>query len=322
MGQLVNGVWSDEEIISEIKTDGSYQKKKAIFRNFITADGESGFKAEPGRYHLYSSTGCPWAHRADLFRSLKNLTHIIERHETAQNPAGGGWGFEGKAHNVPGTDINVLQLYEIYTLAKPSYTGRVSVPALWDSKEKTIVNNESSEIIRMFNSELENFNEGAPDLCPSELLGKIDDMNQLILVGVNDAVNSCGRSKSQHVYDEAFDTLFETLDMLENILSGQRYLCGENITESDLRLYPSFIRFDSIYYLGYKCNKHRLEDYPNLSAYLRDLYQTPEIAEATNVELMKKHIYLPGGPIPSNGIVPRGPELGLDRRHGREILSS
>jgi putative glutathione S-transferase len=322
MGQLIDGVWNEEDIISEIKADGAYQKKAAIFRNSITADGSSGFKAEPGRYHLYSSTGCPWAHRTELFRALKELTEIIELHETAQNPAGGGWGFEGKRHKVPGTATEVTQLHEIYSLADPTYSGRVSVPTLWDAKEKTIVNNESSEIIRMFNSAFSDLAPETADLCPPDLIDKIDEMNQLILDGVNDAVNGCGRSKSQEAYDISFEILFETFDKLEKILASRRYLCGNQLTESDLRLYPTFLRFDSIYYLGYKCNKRRLEDYPNLSAYLRDIYQTPGIAEVSNIELMKKRIYLPGGPIASNGIVPNGPELGLERPHGREKLSA
>ena len=322
MGQLIDGVWSDEDIISEIQADGSYLKKPSIFRRFITADGSSGFKAEPDRYHLYSSTGCPWAHRTELFRVVKKLEDIIKKHETAQNPDGGGWGFEGATHKVPGTDAEVRQLHEIYTLADPDYTGKVSVPTLWDAQEKTIINNESSEIIRMFNSEFAEFTAGTPNLCPPELLGKIDEMNQLILDGVNDAVNGCGRSKSQQAYEESFEILFATFDKLESILAAQRYLCGDQITESDLRLYPSFIRFDSIYYLGYKCNKRRLEDYPNLSGYLRDLYQTAGIAAVSNVELMKKRIYSHGGPIATNGIVPKGPELGLDRPHGREKLSN
>jgi len=174
----------------------------------------------------------------------------------------------------------------------------------------------------MFNSEFAAFTEGTPNLCPPELLGKIDEMNQLILDGVNDAVNGCGRSKSQQAYEESFEILFATFDKLESILAAQRYLCGDQITESDLRLYPTFIRSDSVYYLGYKCNKRRLEDYPNLSGYLRDLYQTPGIAEVSNVELMKKRIYSLGGPIATNGIVPKGPELGLERPHGREKLSN
>jgi putative glutathione S-transferase len=321
MGQLIDGIWSDEDILSEIQADGSYAKKPSIFRRAITADGSSGFKAETGRYHLYSSTGCPWAHRTVLFRALKKLDNVIEHHETAQNPAGGGWWFEGDNHQVPGTDSEATHLHEIYALADPGYTGKVSVPTLWDAHEKTIINNESSEIIRMFNSEFAEFTPDTPDLCPPELLGKIDEMNQLILAGVNDAVNGCGRSKSQQAYEEAYEILFSTFDKLESILASQRYLCGSQMTESDLRLYPTFIRFDSVYYLGYKCNKRRLEDYPNLSGYLRDLYQTPGIAEVSDVELMKKRIYSIGGPIATNGIVPKGPELGLDRPHGREKLS-
>lgn len=321
MGQLIDGVWSDDDLISEIKADGAYQKKDAIFRDAITADGSSGFKAETGRYVLYSSVACPWAQRTLLFRALKKLEGIVELYDTVQNPTRkGGWWFGGEEHRVPGTDTSVQYLHEIYTLANGDYSGRVSVPALWDREKRTIVSNESSEIIRMFNSEFADLAEPTPDFYPEPLRPKIEEMNALVLKGVNDAVNGCGRSKSQQAYEASFEVLFDTLDKLDDLLSGQRYLCGNQQTEADWRLFPTLIRFDAIHYLGYLCNKRRIEDYPNLSAFTRDLYQTPGIAGTVDIDLMKKLVYGPGGPVTSTGIIPKGPEVDFNRPHGREKM--
>ncbi len=321
MGQLIEGVWKDEDILSEIMADGSYVKRTSIFRNFITADGSSGFKAEPGRYVLYSSVACPWAQRTLLFRALKKLEGIIELYDTVQNPERtGGWWFDGNDHQVPGTEVSVKFLHEIYALADPEYSGRVSVPALWDKEKQTVVSNESSEIIRMFNSEFAEFTDTTPDFYPEALRPKIEEMNDLVLKGVNDAVNGCGRSKSQQAYEASYDVLFTTFDKLDELLAGQRYLCGDQQTEADWRLFPTLVRFDAIHYLGYLCNKRRIEDYPNLSAYTRDLYQTPGIAETVNIDLMKKLVYGPGGPVTSTGIIPKGPDVDFSRPHGRESL--
>jgi len=318
MGQMIDGVWSDENIHTEIEADGSYKKKPSVFRGHVTADGSSGFKAEAGRYHLYSSIACPWAHRTVLFRAQKKLEDIVELHNTAQNPDGGGWWFQGSPHNVPGTDVEVNFLHEIYALADPNYTGKVTVPTLWDAEKKTVVNNESSEIIRMFNTAFSEFSGDTPDLYPSNEREAIDAMNEKILRGVNDGVNGCGRVSSQEAYEKSFDLLFDTMDELEEILSRQRYLCGDHLTESDWRLYPTLVRFDAIYYIGYKCNKKRLEDYPNLSNYTRDLYQQPGIADVSDVETMKALVYKKGGPIPSNGVVPKGPEVNFSQPHDRD----
>ena len=316
MGHLLNGTWTDDDALSEIR-DGRYVKKPSLFRNFVTADGSSGFPAQPGRYILYSSVGCPWAHRAVLFRCLKKLDDVVPLIDTAQKEGGQGWAFGDGGHVVPGTGHRAQYLHEVYTLADPDCTSRVTVPTLWDSERRLVVSNESSEIIRMFNAEFSGFAEPTPDYYPQALRSEIDAMNEKVLAGVNNGVNGCGRSKSQKAYEESFDLLFGTLDELEARLDGQRYLCGAVQTEADWRLFPNLIRFDAIYYIGYKCNLRRLEDYPNLSNYLRDLYQTPGIAGVVDVEGMKRNTFGRAGPINANGIVPKGPDLNLTRPHDR-----
>jgi putative glutathione S-transferase len=318
MGNLLNGQWTMEDTLSEIREGGRYIKHPSVFRKAVTADGSSGFKAEPGRYHLYVSTGCPWAHRTMLFRVLKKLEGIVGMTDTAQSAARQGWAFAEGGHVVPGTERRVQFLHEVYTLADPQCTSRVTVPTLWDAKTRTVVNNESAEIIRMFNSEFAAIAPPSPDYYPPLLRGAIDAVNDKVLKGVNNGVNGCGRSASQAAYEESFDLLFRTLDELDAILGKQRYLCGEQQTEADWRLYPNLIRFDAIFYIGYKCNLRRIEDYPNLSNYLRDLYQTPGIATVSNVEAMKRAIFGGNGPIKGNGIVPKGPWLGLERPHDRD----
>ena len=317
MGNLSNGKWTAEDTLSEIREGGRYIKHPSVFRKAVSADGSSGFRAEPGRYHLYVSTSCPWAHRAMLFRVLKKLEGIVGMTDTSQTRAAQGWSFAEGGHVVPGTDRRVQTLHEIYTLADPQCTSRVTVPTLWDAHTRTVVNNESAEIIRMFNSVFAAFAPQTPDYYPAPLRAAIDAMNEKVLRGVNNGVNGCGRSASQEAYDESFDLLFATLDELDDILGRQRYLCGAQQTEADWRLYPNLVRFDSIFYIGYKCNLRRIEDYPNLSNYLRDLYQTPGIAAVSDVEAMKRAIFGGNGPVKGNGIVPKGPWLGLDRAHNR-----
>ena len=217
----------------------------------------------------------------------------------------------------PGTDTKVNFLHQIYTLAKPDYTGKVTVPTLWDSRDKVVVNNESSEIIRMFNTEFAALTEPSQDFYPPALRDEIDAMNKLVLDGINDPVNGCGRSKSQEAYDLSYARLFGTLDRLEELLGGRRYLCGEAQTEADWRLFPSLVRFDAIYFIGYKCNRQQLETYPNLSNYLRDLYQEPGIAACCDIDENKRLVFGQGGPIVTNGIVPGGPLLDFSRPHDR-----
>lgn len=316
MGHLLDGAWTHDDVLVESEK-GLYVKKPSQFRNWITADGSSGYPAEAGRYVLYSSIACPWAHRTAIFRVLKKLENIVELVNTEQSPDGCGWGFVEGAHIVPGTDQQVNYLHEIYALAEPGCTSRVTVPALFDSKTRTLVSNESSEIVRMFNTEFGAIAEPTPDYYPEALRPEIDAMNENILKGINNAVNGAGRSSSQAAYEQSIDLLFSTLDELEDLLSRQRYLCGNVQTEADWRFYPNLIRFDPIYYVGYKCNLRHLADYPHLSNYLRDLYQTPGIDSVSDVASMKRQTFEPAGPIGANGIIPRGPVVDLTRPHDR-----
>lgn len=316
MGHLLNGEWSFEDVLKESE-DGLYVKKPSLYRNRITADGSSGYKAEAGRYVLYSSVACPWAHRTTIYRVVKKLEGLIALYNTEQDFDGRGWSFVDGPHQVPGTGKTVNHLYEIYALGDPGCTTRVTVPCLWDSKTCTVVSNESAEIIRMFNSEFSEIVPPTPDYYPEELRGQIDAMNDRILNEVNNGVNESGRSTTQEAYEASIDKLFAALDDFEKLLGRQRYLLGDRLTESDWRFYPNLIRFDPIYYIGYKCNLRHLEDYPNLSNYLRDLYQTPGIETVSDVQSMKRQVFGPAGPIASNGITPRGPIIDLSRPHDR-----
>lgn len=315
MGHLLEGQWTDKDVLTENK-NGLYVKNPSVFRDRVTADGSSGFPAEAGRYHLYAAVSCPWAHRAVLFRVLKKLEGIVSLTNVAQTVGGQGWTFEAE-HIVPGTDRHVRYLHELYTIADPACTSRVTVPTLWDAKTRKVVNNESSEIIRMFNAEFSALAAPTPDYYPSALRADIDATNAYVLKGVNDAVNGCGRSFTQEAYAQSFKLLFETLDALEERLGRQRYLCGDTQTEADWRLFPNLIRFDPVSYIGYKCNLRRIEDYPNLSNYLRDLYQTPGIADVCDIDGMKAGVFGPAGPIKTNGIIPLGPYIDHMRPHDR-----
>ncbi|MBK17287.1 MAG: glutathione-dependent reductase [Rhodospirillaceae bacterium] len=320
MGHLLNGEWSFEDRLSETET-GLYIKKPSQFRNWITNDGSSDYPAEAGRYVLYSSIACPWAHRTAIYRVLKKLEDAIPLINTEQSEADQGWAFVDGPHAVPGTDKTVNFLHEIYALGDPGCTTRITVPMLWDSKTCTVVSNESSEIIRMFNAAFDGIVEATPDYYPDALSAQIDAMNEKILSGINNGVNGSGRSTTQDAYDQSVELLFNTLDEMEALLADQRYLCGDTQTEADWRLYPNLIRFDPIYYVGYKCNLRHLEDYPNLSNYLRDLYQTPGIDSVSDVESMKRQTFSEAGPISANGIVPRGPVVDLTRPHDRDRFS-
>ncbi len=319
MGHLLNGRWTDEDVLTENK-GGLYVKNPSVFRNWIKADLSTSFPPEAGRYHLYAAVACPWAHRAVLFRVLKNLDGLISLTNVAQTVGGQGWTFEHE-HVVPGTDRRVKYLHELYAISDPQCTSRVTVPTLWDAKTCKVVNNESSEIIRMFNSEFSAIAQATPDYYPQSLRADIDATNAFVLKGVNDAVNGCGRSFTQEAYAQSFKLLFDTLDALEQRLGSQRYLCGAVQTEADWRLFPNLIRFDPVSYIGYKCNLRRIEDYPNLSNYLRDLYQTPGIAGVCDIEGMKAGVFGPAGPIKGNGIIPLGPHIDHMRPHDRSRFS-
>ena len=321
MGHLLDGKWTFDDVLTESEA-GLYVKKPAQFRSRIAADGSTGHPAQAGRYVLYSSVGCPWAHRTAIFRVLKKLEGIVALVDTEQSPDRRGWGFPNGPHAVPGTDRQVTHLYEIYAMGAPGCTTRVTVPMLWDSETRTIVSNESSEILRMFNTAFDAIAGPSPDYYPAALRDEIDATNARVLKGVNNAVNECGRSTAQDAYEQSVDRLFATLDGIEETLSRRRYLCGDAQTEADWRLYPSLLRFDPIYYVGYKCNLRRLEDYHHLSNYLRDLYSTPGIPGVSDVAAMKRQTFSLAGPIGANGVVPRGPAVDLDRPHDRDRFAA
>ena len=315
MGMLVDGKWTDDDGKSRGE-GGKFDHLPTSFRKFITADGSSGFKAEPGRYHIYVTKVCPWAHRTILFRHLKGLTGVI-------NVIFGGRGDQGYSasedgvHTVPGIDREITYLHEVYSLANPNYTGRVTVPTLWDAKERTVVNNESSEIIRMINSEFAEFGDrDAPDYYPEDLRSDIDEVNDLVYGAINNGVYQAGFSTSQEAYDQAYDNLFDAFDDLEERLESRRYLCGDQVTEADWRLFPTLFRFDSVYHYAFKCNKKHLYQYPNLWNYVRELYQQPGISDWCFLAEAKRG-YWSGPRINPTGTIPKGPEINFDKPHDR-----
>ena len=325
MGLLVNGKWVDEWY-DTAATGGRFMRTRAQFRNWITADGspgptgEGGYRAEAGRYHLYVSLACPWAHRTLIFRALKGLERMID--VSIVNPYMGehGWTFEEAPGVIADPIHRARYLYEIYCRAKPDYSGRVTVPVLWDRQRGTIVSNESAEIIRMFNSAFDGIGALQGDYAPADLLGQIDEINAQVYDKVNNGVYKAGFATNQGVYESAVTALFDYLDELEQRLSRQRYLLGERITESDWRLFTTLIRFDSVYNGHFKCNLRRLVDYPHLWGFTRELYQWPRVAGTVSLRHIKEHYYRSHHTINPNGIVPAGPVLDLDRPHGRGVL--
>jgi putative glutathione S-transferase len=320
MGLLVDGVWQEDATRT---TNGRFVRPKTSFRNFVTADGspgpggEGGFLAERGRYHLYISLACPWAHRTLIFRDLKNLDDVIS--VSIAEPLYGktGWEF-GKGQGGTADYVNGKStLAEIYLIADPHYTGRVSVPVLWDKKRRTIVNNESSEIIRMLNSAFNGFTDVHTDYYPAALRGEIDRLNEVVYATVNNGVYRAGFATSQDAYEEAARGVFATLDQLEDRLSRQRYLVGADITEADWRLFTTLVRFDSVYFSHFKCNSRRVADYPNLWNYLRDLYQQPRIAGTVSIDQIKRHYYGSQRQVNPTGIVPIGPLIDFNAPHDR-----
>jgi putative glutathione S-transferase len=327
MGLLVDGKWVDRWYDTD-STGGRFVRSESQLRNWITPDGsagpsgEGGFKAEPGRYHLYVSLACPWAHRTLVMRKLKGLEDMVG--VSIVNPYMGenGWSFEPGpgvvADPVGGADY----LYQVYLRARPDYSGRVTVPVLWDLERGTIVNNESSEIIRMFNSAFDGVGARPGDYAPAELLPEIDAINARIYDTVNNGVYKAGFATRQETYEEAVTQLFATLDELEAKLSRQRYLVGERITEADWRLFTTLVRFDAVYYGHFKCNLRRLVDYPALWAYTRELYQWPGIADTVDFGHIKGHYYRSHPTINPTRIVPLGPVIDFDEPHGREALAA
>ena len=323
MGLLQNGKWVDKWYDTK-STGGSFQRTSPQFRSWITkngsprADDGKVFKAEPNRYHLYVSLACPWAHRTLIMRVLKGLENIISVSVVHWYMVENGWTFNHAEGVIPDNVNNVKNLHEIYTLANPNYSGRVTVPVLWDKKQNTIVSNESSEIIRMFNSEFDGLGASSYDYYPQELRKEIDIFNERIYRTLNNGVYRCGFATTQKAYENAIFPLFETLDWLEEILSNKKYLSGNQITEADWRLFTTLIRFDPVYVGHFKCNLRRIADYPALSGYLRELYQMSGIAKTVVMPHIKTHYYASHGNLNPTGIVPKGPILDFLTPHGRQ----
>lgn len=325
MGLLVKGEWVDQWYDTSA-TGGSFVRTDAQFRNWITKDGapgpsgEGGFAAQAGRYHLYVSLACPWAHRTLIFRALKGLEDMISVSVVHPYMGDHGWTFEPGAGVVADPLIGAQYMYEVYRHAQPDYSGRVTVPLLWDKQQGKIVNNESSEIIRMFNSAFDGIGAKAGNYAPAELLAEIDAVNARVYDTVNNGVYKAGFATEQSIYEREVTALFESLDELEARLGKQRYLAGNRITEADWRLFTTLIRFDAVYFGHFKCNVRRIVDYPNLWAYTRELYQWPGVAGTLNMQHVKDHYYTSHATINPNGIVPLGPVLLLDEPHGRDHL--
>jgi glutathionyl-hydroquinone reductase len=321
MGVLIDGVWRDEELPAETGSSGDFRRVDSRFRDRITADNSSPYKAETGRYHLYVSHACPWAHRTLIFRVLKKLENAISVAYAIPGLKEQGWMFaddpafpECTADTVNGFKY----LHQAYTASDPDYTGKVTVPTLWDRKTKRVVNNESSEIIRMLNSEFKGIANDL-DLYPAPLRPEIDRINDLVYANVNNGVYRCGFARSQEAYDAAYDALFAALDELEGRLGRQRYLVGGQITEADWRLFPTLVRFDVAYFSIFKCNRQRIADYPNLSNYMRELYQLPGIAATVK----PRHYvinYWSIRRVNPTGIIPKGTPVDLSATHDRERL--
>ena len=320
MGRLIDGAWHNEDRVKK-EDGGRFVRKESVFRDWITADGSSGFKAEPGRYHLYVCLACPWAHRTMIFRKLKKLEDIISVSGVDVLNLEEGWSFHGDMPGcIPDTANGTEFLHQVYTKADPKITSKVTVPTLWDKQKQTIVNNESSEIIRMFNSEFGEFTDSDLDFYPEDLRSEIDAVNDRVLPTVNNGVYRTGFATSQEAYEDSFWALFETLDWLEERLADQRYLVGDRITEADWRLFTTLVRFDVAYHGHFKCNRKRIVDYPNLWGYLRDLYQVPGVAETVNFDHIKAHYYGAQRSVNPTGIVAVGPDLDFMAPHGRGSL--
>lgn len=323
MGLLVDGVWKDEWYDTK-SSGGRFVRDQARLRNWITPDGSPGptgegsFAAEPGRYHLYIARACPWAHRAMIFRAIKGLEGMISYSVVNWLMAEHGWTFEPGPGVTPDEVNHASYLYEVYVRAQPGYTGRVTVPVLWDKRRGTIVSNESSDIIRMLNSAFDGVGAAPGDYYPADLRPEIDRLNERIYDTVNNGVYQAGFATEQGAYEEAVTALFESLDWLEGILSGQRYLAGERITEADWRLFTTLLRFDPVYVGHFKCNIRMLHEYPNLWAYTRELYQWPGIAGTVDFDHIKRHYYMSHVTINPTRIVPVGPWLDFDAPHGRD----
>jgi len=325
MGLLVEGRWQDQWY--ESSKDGAFQREQAKRRNWVTADGrpgpsgEGGFKAEAGRYHLYVSLACPWAHRTLIVRKLKGLESLIDVSVVSWLMCENGWTFDKQTGSTGDALDGHTFMYQRYLADTPDYTGRVTVPVLWDKKLQRIVSNESSEIIRMFNSAFDDLTGNRLDLYPEALRPEINQLNDRIYPAVNNGVYRAGFATSQGAYEQAFDEVFAELDALEKLLGEKRYLSGEYLTEADVRLFTTLIRFDAVYHGHFKCNLRRIADYPNLSNWLREMYQLPGVASTVDFVHIKHHYYASHATINPTGVVPKGPEQDFSGAHDRARLS-
>lgn len=315
LGVLKNGQWIPER--EQEDSQGKFIRPSTTFRHQITADGSSGFKAESGRYHLYISWACPWACRTAILRQLKGLENVIGLSVVAAEIDQNSWEFSDEPGAIPDTVNGAQYLWQVYLKAEPDYSGRVTVPVLWDKQTGKIVNNESREIIRMLDTEFESLAEKNINFYPQHLRKTIDETIDAIYQPINNGVYRAGFATSQSAYDEAVTELFAALVTWENILGKQRYLCGEQITEADWCMFTTLFRFDAVYYVHFKCNIHRIVDYPNLWNYLKELYQFPGVRETCNLDHIKRHYYRSHPKVNPTRIVPKGPVINFDEAHNR-----
>ena len=315
-----------QSVTAEAAARGQFVRSPPRFRNWITADGragpsgEAGLAAAPGRYHLYVSYACPWAHRTLILRKLKRLEDMVSLSVVHWFMGEDGWTFDPGPSVVPDPVLDAKLLREVYRAAQPDYSRRITVPILWDRQRHTIVSNESSEIIRMFNSAFDHLGAAPVDFCPPDLRDEIDAVNAVVYDTVNNGAYKCGFARSQEAYDEAVTEMFITLDDLESRLGGQRYLVGDRLTEADWRLFTTLVRFDPVYYVHFKCNIRRIKEYPNLWNYLLELYQVPGVAETMNMHHIKHHYYGSHESINPRRIVPKGPAIDYSQPHDRGRL--
>jgi putative glutathione S-transferase len=324
MGVLIDGAWRDEELPAEVGRSGEFRRADSRFRERITSDGSSGFKAEAGRYHLYVAHGCPWAHRTLIYRALKKLEGAITVAYAIPGLKEQGWTFENNPafpDCTPDTVNGFHYLHQAYTASDPHYTGKVTVPTLWDRKTKRVINNESSEIIRMLNTEFNGIADDDVDFYPPAVRAEIDRINELVYANVNNGVYRCGFARTQEAYEAAYDALFATLDELEALLGRQRYLAGRQITEADWRLFPTLVRFDVAYFSLFKCNKQRIADYPNLLNYTRELYQIPGVAATVKPRYYVIN-YWSIKRVNPTGIIPKGAPVDFGQSHNRARLAA
>jgi glutathionyl-hydroquinone reductase len=323
MGVLIEGVWRDQELPQETGTSGEFRRAESRFRDRITADGSSGYKAEAERYHLYVAHGCPWAHRTLIFRALKKLEGAISVAYAVPGLKSQGWMFEDNPafpDCTPDTVNGFSYLHQAYTASDPRYTGKVTVPTLWDKKTNRVVNNESSEIIRMLNSEFKGIANDI-DFYPPPLRSEIDRINDFVYANINNGVYRCGFARSQAAYEAAYDALFAALDELDARLGCQRYLVGRQLTEADWRLFPTLVRFDVAYFSIFKCNRQRIADFPNLSNYMRELYQVPGVAATVKPRYYVINYWSIARVNPS-GIIPKGTPVEFTQPHDRARLAA